>query len=75
MTGLIHAARSTRRIGGTVYVYNESGRAIWGFSALSLAVQYYSMPRETFLAAYGFVWVPDEPYATLAQQKLGGRTQ
>lgn len=54
-----------------VEVLNDAGHVIWAFDPVELAMAYFTMSPEQFYATYMFLWVPCEPYATRALEKLG----
>lgn len=72
MQELIAVNRKARARGSFVEVLAEDGRVVWVFRALELAEAYFTMTPDEFYTKYMFLWVPVEPFATLALAKLGG---
>lgn len=69
---LIPVNRTARLNGSNVEVLAANGTIVWIFKAEKLAEDYFTMTPDEFYATYMFIWVPVEPFATIALAKLGG---
>lgn len=72
MGNLIPVNRTARLSGSDVEVLAANGDVVWRFKAEKLAGDYFTMTPDEFYATYMFIWVPVEPFATIALAKLGG---
>lgn len=68
----ITVTRTARLRGGRVEVLNAQGQPVWMFDPVELAIKYLTLGADEFYVRYMFLWVPPEPYYTIARGRLRG---